>query len=89
MLNDSKYAHELFYDFLRKLSIFRGKLCCLRLATTAVDVNVDINSVVTIRSKCCESFFLRNITVWNYLLGNLFKIKLSEMRLYFYMIVFP
>ena len=36
------------------------------------------NSVVTIRSKCCRSFFLRNITVWNYLLRNLLKIKLSE-----------
>ena len=45
------------------------------------------NSVVTIRSKRCWSFFLRNITVWNYLLGNLFKIKLPEIWLYFCMTV--
>ena len=36
-----KYAHELAYDFLRKLSIFRGKLYCLRLATADVDINVE------------------------------------------------
>ena len=36
-----KYAHELSYDFLRKLSIFRGKMYCLRLATTAVNINVE------------------------------------------------
>ena len=35
------YAHELFYYILRTLSIFRGKLYCLRLATAAVDVNVE------------------------------------------------
>ena len=34
------YAHELFYYILRTLSIFRGKLYCLRLATAAVDVSV-------------------------------------------------
>ena len=35
------YAHELFYYILRTLSIFRGKLYCLRLATAAADVNVE------------------------------------------------
>ena len=36
-----KYAHEISNDFLRKLSIFRGKLYCCHLATTAVDINVE------------------------------------------------
>ena len=35
------YAHELSYHFLRILSIFRGKLYCVRLATTALDINVE------------------------------------------------
>ena len=36
------YAHELSCYILRTLSIFRGKLYCLRLATAAaVDVNVE------------------------------------------------
>ena len=33
-------AHELPYEFLRILSIFRGKFYCLSLATVAVDINV-------------------------------------------------
>ena len=35
------YAHELSIYFLRILSIFRGKFCCLRLATAAVDTDVE------------------------------------------------
>ena len=33
-------AHELPYEFLRILSIFRGNLSCLSLATVVVDFNV-------------------------------------------------
>ena len=29
------------YEFLRTLSIFRGKFYCLSLATVAVDINVE------------------------------------------------
>ena len=86
------YAHELSCYFLRILSIFSAKLYCLCLATVALDTNVEPlkkwNSVVTIRWKCCRNFVLRNITVWNYLLRNLFKIRLSENRLSFYMTAF-
>ena len=32
--------HELPYEFLRILSIFRGNFYCLNLATVAVDINV-------------------------------------------------
>ena len=35
------YAHELPYYFLRILSIFSGKLYCLRLATDAVDIQAE------------------------------------------------
>ena len=34
-------AHELSYEFLRILRIFRGKFYCLSLATIAVDINVE------------------------------------------------
>ena len=34
-------AHELPYEFLRMLSIFRGKFYCLSLATVTVDINVE------------------------------------------------
>ena len=78
----SIYAHELSYYFLRILRIFRGKLCCLLYCIRLYccfwyqcgNFKREWNSVVTIRSKCCKSLFLRNITVWNDLLGNLFKI---------------
>ena len=33
-------AHELPYEFLRVLSIFRGNFYCLSPATVAVDINV-------------------------------------------------
>ena len=36
-----------------------------------------------------EARFLRNVTGWDYLLENWFKIKFPEIWLYFYMIVFP
>ena len=50
-------AHELPYEFLRILSIFRGKFYCLSLATVAVKISVETfkrewNSNVTICSKC-------------------------------------
>ena len=32
--------HELPYEFLKILSIFRGNFYCLNLATVAVDINV-------------------------------------------------
>ena len=35
-------GHELPYEFLKILSIFRGKSYCLSLATVAVDINVKI-----------------------------------------------
>ena len=47
------------------------------------------NSAVTICSKCCGSSFLRNITGWDYILGNWFKIKFPEIWLYFNLTVFP
>ena len=34
-------AHEVRCEFLRRLSIFRGKFYCLSLATVAVDINVE------------------------------------------------
>ena len=36
-----------------------------------------------------EAHFLRNITGWDYLLGNWFKIKFPEIWPYFYVNVFP
>ena len=33
--------HELPYEFLKILSIFRGNFYCLNLATVAVDINVE------------------------------------------------
>ena len=35
------FAHELYYEFLRILSIFRGKFYCLSLASVAVDINME------------------------------------------------
>ena len=35
------YARELSYYFLRIMSIFRGKLYYLRLATAALDINME------------------------------------------------
>ena len=41
VLQSTIYVHELSFFFLRILSIFRGKLYCLHLATAAVDINVE------------------------------------------------
>ena len=40
-LQSTLYAHELSCYFLRILSIFRGKLHYLRLATAPLDINVE------------------------------------------------
>ena len=55
-------AHELPYEVLGILSIFRGHFYCLSLATVAVDINVETlkwNSLITISSKCCRSSFFK------------------------------
>ena len=88
------FAHELAYEFLRLLSIFRGKFCCPSLATVGVDIKVEIlkeNEILLSKfaQNVLEPRFLRNITGWDYLLGNWFKIKFPETWLYFYMTVFP
>ena len=66
-------AHELPYEFLR--SIFRGNFCCLSLVTVTVDVIVETLKVNRIlfsqfAQNIVEARFLRNITGWDYLLGN-------------------
>ena len=78
-------AHEVPYEFLRILSIFRGKFIVLVLRLLLL-ISREWNSVVTIWS---EARLLRNITGWDYLLGNWFKIKFPEILLYCYMSVFP
>ena len=87
-------AHELLYEFLRIRSIFRGKFYCLSLAIVAVDINVETlkrNGILL--SKFAQNFvearFLRNITGWDYLGGNWFKIKFPEIWLHLFMTVFP
>ena len=87
-------AHELPYEFLRILSIFRGNFYCLSLAIVAVDINVETlkgNGILLSQfaQNVAEAHFLRNITGWDYLLGNWFKIKFPKIWLYFYMTVFP
>ena len=57
-------AHELLYEFLGILSIFRGNFYCFSLTTVAVDINVETlkvkcNSFVTFCSKCCRSSFFK------------------------------
>ena len=83
------FAHEL-------LSIFRENFYCLSLATVAVDINVETlkrnrNSVLLSQfaKKVVEACFLRNITGWDYLLENWFKINFPKIWLYFYMTVSP
>ena len=88
-------AHELPYEFLRMLSIFRGNIYCLSLAIIAVDINVETlkrNGILLSQlfaQKVVETRFLKNITGWDYLLGNWFEMNFPEIWLYFYMTVFP
>ena len=86
-------TYELPYEFLRILNIFRENFYCLSLGIVAVDINVETlkrnrNSVI-ICQNIVKARFLRNITGWDYLLGNCFKTKFPEIWLYFYMTVFP
>ena len=76
-------AHELPYEFLRILSIFRGNFYCLSLAIVAVDINVETlkgNGILLSQfaQNAVEAGFLRNITGWDYLLGNRFNISFSK-----------
>ena len=85
---------KLLYEFLRKLSIFRGKFYCLSLATVALDINVKTlnkNGILLSQfaQNVVEARVLSNITDWDYLLGYWFKIKFPEIWLYFYMTAFP
>ena len=88
-------AHELPYEFLRILSIFRGNFYCLSLSIIAVDINVETlkrNGILLSQlfaQKVVETRFLKNITGWDYLLGNWFEMNFPEIWLYFYMTVFP
>ena len=87
-------AHELSYEFLRIVSIFREKFYCLSVATVAVDINVEAlkeNGILLSQfaQNVVEAHFLRSITGWDYLLGNWFKIKFPEIWLHFYMTIFP
>ena len=73
-------AHELPYEFLQILSIFRGKFYSLSLATVAVDINVETlkdNGILLSQfaQNVVEPRFLRNTIGWDYLLENWFKIK--------------
>ena len=86
-------AHELPYEFLRILSIFRGNFYCLSLSIIAVDINVETlkrNGILLSQfaQNFVEARFLRNITGWDYLRGNWFKIKFPEIWLHFFMTVF-
>ena len=76
-------AHELPYESLRILSIFRGKFFYLSPETVAVDVNVETlkeNGILLTQfaQNVVEVCFRRNITGWDYLLRNWFKIKFLE-----------
>ena len=56
------------YEFLRTLSIFRGKFYCLSLATVAVDINVETlkgNGILLSQfaQNVVEALFLTNIIV--------------------------
>ena len=87
-------AHELYYEFWRILSIFRGKFYCLNLANVAVDINMENlkNNGIPLSQfaqNVVETRFLISITGWDYLLGNWLKIKFPEILLYFYVTVFP
>ena len=59
-------AHELPYEFLRILRIFRGKFSCLSLTTVAADINVETlkeNGILLSQfaQNVVEARFLRNI----------------------------
>ena len=76
-------AHELPYEFLKILNIFRRKFYCLSLATVAVDINVETlkeNGIMLSQfaQNVVEVRFLRTITGSDDLLGNWFKIKFPE-----------
>ena len=93
-MNPRVQQWKLLYEFLRMLSIFRGKFYCLSLATVAVDISVKTlkdNGILLPQFAriLVEARFLRNITSWGYLLGYWFKIMFPEIWLYFYMTVFP
>ena len=65
---------KLLYEFLRILSISRGKFYCLSLTTVAVDISVKTlkdNGILLSQFAqiVVEARFLRNITSWGYLLG--------------------
>ena len=65
-------AHELPYEFLRILSIFRGNFYCLRLAIVAVDIRMETlkrNRIFSsqLAQNVVEASFLRNIKGWDYL----------------------
>ena len=82
-MNWSVQQWKLPYEFLRILSIFSGKFYCLSLATIAVDINAKTLKEYGIllsqfAQNVVEARFLRNITGWDYLLGNWFKIKVSR-----------
>ena len=60
-------AHELPYEFLRILIIFRGKFYCLSIANVAVDINVETlkeNGILfsQFAQNVVEARFLRSIT---------------------------
>ena len=76
-------THKLPYEFSRILSIFREKFYCLSLATVAVVINVETlkeNGILLTQfsQNIVEARFLRNITGWDYLIGNWFQINLSK-----------
>ena len=76
-------AHELPYEFLRILSISRGKIYCLSLAANAVDINMETlkekkKILSQFAQNVVEARFLRYITDWDYLLGNWFKISFPK-----------
>ena len=60
-------AHELPFEFLRILSIFRGNFDCHSLPTVAVDINVETlkgNGIMLSQfaQSTIEAPFLRNVT---------------------------
>ena len=75
-------AHELPYEFLAIPSIFKGNFYFLSLATVAVDIDVETWKgnglpLSQFTQNVVEHRFLRNITGWDYLIRNWFKIKVS------------
>ena len=76
-------AHELPYEFLRILSIFRGNFYWHSLPTVAVGINVETSKgngimLSQFAQNTVEARFSGNVTGWDYLLGNWFKIKVSR-----------